>query len=112
MLMQQTKDQLRTLRLSGFLVALEQQLEQPQSHDLSFEQRISLLVERELLHRENRRLERLLRQAKLRVSASVEDVNYSHKRGLDKSRMASLASGEWISNHLNLCITAPTGLGS
>jgi len=111
MLIQQTKEQLRTLRLNGFLDALEQQLEQPQSHDLSFEQRISLLVERELLHRENRRLERLLRQAKLRVTASVEDIDYSHKRGLEKSRMASLASGEWISSHLNLCITAPTGCG-
>jgi len=111
MLIQQTKEQLRTLRLNGFLDALEQQLEQPQSHDLSFEQRISLLVERELLHRENRRLERLLRQAKLRVTASVEDIDYGHKRGLEKSRMASLASGEWISSHLNLCITAPTGCG-
>lgn len=111
MLMQQTKEQLRTLRLNGFLVALEQQLEQPQSHDLSFEQRISLLVERELLHRENRRLDRLLRQAKLRVNASIEDIDYSHRRGLEKSRMASLANGEWISTHLNLCITAPTGCG-
>ena len=111
MLMQQTREQLRTLRLNGFLLALEQQLEQPQSHDLSFEQRISLLVERELLHRENRRLERLLNQAKLRVSACIEDVDYTHKRGLEKSRLASLASGEWISAHLNLCITAPTGCG-
>lgn len=111
MLMQQTKDQLRSLRLSGFLLALEQQMEQPESHDLSFEQRIALLIERELLHRENRRLDRLLRQAKLRVNACVEDIDYSHERGLEKSRMASLASGEWISTHLNLCITAPTGCG-
>lgn len=111
MLIQQTKDQLRTLKLTGILDALEQQLEQPQSHDLGFEQRLGLLVDREVVYRENRRLTRLLSQAKLRVSACIEDIDYAHPRGLDKSRVASLANSEWIGAHRNLCITGPTGCG-
>lgn len=111
MLIQQTKNQLRTLRLTGMLDALEQQLTQPASHDLAFEQRLALLVEREILHRDNRRLTRLLKAAKLRVNACVEDIDYRHPRGLEKARMASLASGDWIAQGLNLIITGPTGCG-
>lgn len=111
MLIQQTKEQLRTLKLTGILDALEQQLEQPESHDLAFEQRLGMLVDREVLHRENRRLARLLTQAKLRVSACVEDIDYAHPRGLKKPQVASLASGDWINAHRNLCITGPTGSG-
>ena len=61
MLNQQTTDQLRALKLTGMLEAWEQQREQPQTHDLSFDERLALLVEREVLHRENRRLARLLK---------------------------------------------------
>ena len=109
MLLEQTKDQLRSLKMTGFLDALEQQLEQPQTHELSFEQRLGFLVEREVLHRENRRLSRLLRAAKLRVPACIEDIDYTHRRGLDKSRMAGLAQLDWIRSGLNLCITGRTG---
>ena len=63
MLNQQTTDQLRALKLTGMLEAWEQQREQPQTHDLSFDERLALLVEREVLHRENRRLARLLKAA-------------------------------------------------
>lgn len=111
MLNQQTVDQLRQLKLTGMLDAFEQQLTQPASHELAFEQRFALLVEREVLHRENRRLARLLKAAKLRVHACVEDIDYRHPRGLEKARMASLASVEWIHRALNLCITGPTGCG-
>ncbi len=111
MLIQQTKQQLRTLKLTGMLDALEQQLAQPQTHDLAFEQRLALLVEREVLHRHNRRLDRLLKTAKLRVAACVEDIDYQHPRGLKKAQMASLANGAWIEQALNLCITGPTGCG-
>ena len=96
MLNQQTTDQLRALKLTGMLEAWEQQREQPQTHDLSFDERLALLVEREVLHRENRRLARLLKAAKLRVNACVEDIDYRHPRGLEKTRMAALASGDWI----------------
>ena len=90
MLNQQTTDQLRALKLTGMLEAWEQQREQPQTHDLSFDERLALLVEREVLHRENRRLARLLKAAKLRVNA--KDIDYRHPRGLEKARMAD---GQW-----------------
>jgi len=111
MLNQQTTEQLRALKLTGMLEAWEQQREQPETHDLSFDERLALLVEREVLHRENRRLARLLKAAKLRVNACVEDIDYRHPRGLEKARMAALASGDWIRRSLNLCITGPTGCG-
>jgi len=111
MLNQQTREQLRTLKLTGMLDALEQQLAQPQTHDLSFDERLALLVEQEVLHRENRRLTRLLKAAKLRIHAGVEDIDYRHPRGLEKPRMAALASCDWIRQSHNLCITGPTGCG-
>lgn len=111
MLTQHTRDQLRTLNLTGMLDALDQQQTQPQTHDLAFEERLALLVEREILHRENRRLARLLKTAKLRVDACVEDIDYRHPRGLQKARMAQLAGSDWIVQHLNLCLTGPTGCG-
>lgn len=111
MLNQHTRDQLHALKLTGMLDALEQQQTQPETHDLAFEERLALLVEREVLHRENRRLARLLKTAKLRVDACVEDIDYRHPRGLHKSRMAALASLDWIAQALNLCITGPTGCG-
>ena len=111
MLTQHTLQKLHTLKLIGMLDAFEQQQSQPDTHDLSFEERLGLLVDREMLYRENKRLERLLRRAKLRVNACIEDINYRHPRGLDRSRMASLASCDWIGRQLNLCITGATGTG-
>jgi len=111
MLNQQTMDQLRQLKLVGFLEALEQQREQPTTHDLPFEQRLALLIEREALHRDNRRLERLLRAAKLRLQACAEDIDYRHPRGLQRATMAQLLSGDWVVQSHNLCITGPTGTG-
>ena len=105
MLTQHTLQKLHTLKLTGMLNAFEQQHSQPDTHDLSFEERLGLLVDREMLYRENKRLERLLRGAKLRVNACIEDIDYRHPRGLDRSRMASLASCDWIGRQFNLCIT-------
>lgn len=111
MLIEQTKQKLSTLKLTGMLEAFEQQRAQPDTYDLSFEERLGLLVDREMINRENKRLERLLRSAKLRVSACIEDIDYRHPRGLDRSQMASLASCDWIKQQLNLCITGATGTG-
>jgi len=111
MLMQQTLDKLRRLKLTGMCDALELQRAQPETHDLAFEERLALLVDREVLHRDNRRLDRLLKAAKLRVPACIEDIDYRHPRGLERSRMATLASCDWIRQSLNLCITGPTGCG-
>jgi DNA replication protein DnaC len=111
MLIQQTREHLHTLRFTGMLQALDEQLEQPAMAELSFEERLAILVDREVLYRENRRLERLLKAARLRVSACVEDIDYRHPRGLEKPRMASLIALEWIRQSLNLCLTGPTGSG-
>ena len=111
MLMQQTREYLHTLRLTGMLQALEEQLGHPAIAELSFEERFAMLVDREILYRENRRLDRLLRAARLRVAACVEDIDYRHPRGLEKARMASLAALDWIRQSLNLCLTGPTGCG-
>jgi len=111
MLLEQTRDHLRTLKLSGVLDALERQLEQPDTFDLAFEHRLGLLVEHEILHRENRRLARLLTQAKLRMAACVEDIDYTHPRGLERSKVASLVGLDWVGAARNLCITGRTGCG-
>lgn len=111
MLIEQTKEKLYALKLIGMLEAFDQQRSQPETHDLSFEERLGLLVDREMICRENKRLERLLRGAKLRVNACIEDIDYRHPRGLDRSRIASLASCDWIQQQLNLCLTGATGTG-
>ena len=111
MLLEQTRSHLRALKLTGMLDALERQLEQPDTHDLAFEHRLGLLVENEVLYRENRRLARLLTVAKLRIDACIEDIDYAHPRGLDKAKMASLAQLGWIDSGLNLCLTGRTGCG-
>jgi len=111
MLNQQTRDQLAALKLTGMCEAFEQQLQQPDTHSLAFEERFALLVERELLYRDNRRLTRLLQLARLRENACVEDIDYKHRRGLKRQQMAALASTEWIHQAHNLVITGPTGCG-
>lgn len=111
MLHQQTLEKLRQLKLTGMADAFEQQLAQPQAQELAFEQRLGLLVDQETLTRENRRLARLLKTARLRTDACVEDIDYRQPRGMDRAYMSSLISCQWVHQHYNLCITGPTGTG-
>ena len=111
MLHQHTLDKLHTLRLTGMAVAFEQQLAQPAAQELSFEERFALLLDQEILYRDNRRLSRLLKAAKLRLNACVEDIDYRHPRGIDRPFMSTLASCQWVEHHQNLAITGPTGSG-
>jgi DNA replication protein DnaC len=104
-------DQLQTLRLTGMYQALVEQLRMPDIAALTFEERCGLLVDRELTERENRRLTTRLRQAKLRQTACIEDIDYRHPRGLDKALMARLAPCHWVREHHNVLITGPTGIG-
>jgi DNA replication protein DnaC len=106
-----TLDKLHTLRLIGMAAAFEQQLAQPAAQELSFEERFALLLDQEILYRDNRRLARLLQAARLRVGACVEDIDYRHPRGIDRSFMSSLASCQWVQRHQNLAITGPAGSG-
>jgi len=78
---------------------------------LSFAERFGLLVDREVAVRDNRRLTRLLRQAKLKVAACIEDMDYRHPRGLKRGQLAPLLTGEWVRAHQNLCWVGPTGAG-
>lgn len=112
MLMQQTVHTLKALRLPGMAMAFEEQQTNAAMSSLSFDERFSLLVDREQTWRENRRLARLLREAKLRASqACVEDIRYGGGRQLDQSLMAQLSSAQWIRHHQNLVLTGATGCG-
>lgn len=111
MLAHQTTELLHHLRLPAMADALEEQRRTPDAAALDFEDRLSLLLARELSSRENRRLTRLLQLARLRHSAVVEDVNFRAKRGLDKSQFLRLATGDWVRQHEVLLITGPTGTG-
>ena len=108
----QTLQTLRSLKLTGMADGLEQQMEQPSTHEeLGFEERLALLVDRESTHRHNNKISRLLKAAKLKLQAYPEDIDYSHPRGLQKSQFADLLSSHWIHNHHNVLITGPTGCG-
>jgi len=111
MLTHPTLDKLQTLRLTGMLKALSEQMQMPDIADLSFEERLGLLVDREMTERHDRRLKTRLRQAKLRLSAALEDIDYRHPRGLDKSLMIALASCQWVRDRRNILIIGPTGIG-
>ena len=112
MLSNPTLETLRSLKLHGMAAAFEEQLQNPSTASLAFEERIGLLVDRERLHRENGRTTRLLRLARLKhAQASVEDINYRADRKLDKRLIATLATGEWIRRGQGLLMTGKTGTG-
>ncbi|AHK80032.1 ATPase AAA [Ectothiorhodospira haloalkaliphila] len=111
MLKHPTLDKLHALKLTGMAAALADQVATPDIQELSFEERLGLLVDRETTERENRRMASRLRQAKLRHTASLEDLDYRNPRGLDKGLIQSLAACQWVKEHLNILITGPTGVG-
>src|SRR4030043_245193 len=104
-------DKLRTLRLNAMARTLEEQMQMPDIEALSFEERLGLLVDMEATDRENRRLKTRLIKARLRQNASIEDIDFRHPRGLDRSLMLKLFSCYWIKDSNNLLITGPTGTG-
>ncbi len=109
---QETVDQLKRLALHGMTQALESQLESPEIQKMPFTERLSLLADAEQHYRDNRRQQRLLNQSKLKMrNAYLEDVNYSYRRGLDRSLISSLVSSQWIERSQHLLITGPTGVG-
>ena len=111
MLNHPTLEKLQTLRLSGMLKALSEQLNMADIDTLGFEERLGLLADREITEREDRRLKTRLRQARLKHNACIEDIDYRHPRGLQKSQFADLLSSHWIHQHHNVLITGPTGCG-
>jgi DNA replication protein DnaC len=111
MLLEQTLIRLHELRLTGMAAALEEQQGVPDVGTLDFEDRLALLVEREATVREDRRLTRLLRQAKLRLPASLEEIDFRSPRGLDRSVLLRLSSADWVRHHQVVLITGATGTG-
>jgi DNA replication protein DnaC len=107
-----TLTRLRDLRLGGMAQALERQQEQVGTYDdLAFTERLGLLVEQECLEREHRKQERLIRQARFKLRASVQDIDYQHSRNIKQAQIARLAQGDWIDRGQNLLITGPCGSG-
>lgn len=111
MLHQHTLNTLKTLKLPGMAVAFEEQLIQPVTQSLSFNDRFGLIVDREISYRDNQKLGRLLKNARLKHHACTEDIDYRAGRGLDKAVMASLIDGDWIRQAQNLILTGATGCG-
>ncbi len=111
MLTQPLLDKLAHLRLPAFRAALEEQLHNPQYADLPFEDRLGLLVDRECLHRDTNRLQRRLKASRLPLPATIEDLDMTPARGLDRRLVLQLANGEWIHQHLNVLVLGPTGVG-
>jgi DNA replication protein DnaC len=106
-----TLDGLHALRLPGMARALVEQREHPDYQALGFEERLGMLVDRELTERHNRRLQRSLKSARLRVAATVEGIDFRRPRGLERAQVLSLAESHWVAAHHSLVIVGATGLG-
>jgi len=111
MLTHPTEQRLIALGLAGMAKVLEEQRRQPDVAALAFEERLGLMVDREAIDRENKRLVSRLKFAGLRQNAVVEDVDMKALRGLDKALFAKLATGDWIARRQDLLITGKTGTG-
>jgi DNA replication protein DnaC len=112
MLNEHTLTQLRSLRMDGMVHAIEEQATSTAAAALGFDERFTLLVQREIAWRDDRRVQRLLKAAKLKVSAAcIEDINWRASRSLDRSLVAALAGGDWLRNAQNLLICGATGCG-
>lgn len=105
-----TAETLRRMNLLGMAEAFREQLGKD-AEGLSFEERFGLIVDHEWTHRQDRRLARLIKDAKFRLPAAVEDIDFHQPRGLDRHLIRSLATGDWIRQHLNVIITGATGAG-
>lgn len=112
MMMNTTLAQLRTLKLDGLVAGLEEQMAQPGMAALSFEERIALLVDREIHARNDRKLIRLLKSAHLKYGqAAIEDIDSRAGRGIDRREVMSMALGDWVTSGHSVLITGPTGAG-
>ncbi len=111
MLIHQTAEKLKAMRLGAMAELLLNQESQSAAAQLSFEERLGLLVDYEWTARQNKKLQRLLKNARLKIDACLEDIDYQHPRKLDKKLMAHLGSMKWLLAHQNVLISGPTGVG-
>ena len=111
MLVEQTLEKLDAMKLNGMAKALRRWLEQPTDKELAPADLVGLLVDAEWLYRENKKLQPRLQNAKLRQQACLEDIDYSHARGLSKAVVLELATSRWVHSNQNVLLTGPTGVG-
>lgn len=111
MLIEETYRKLNQMKMYGLVKALEEQFGDKQYKKLAFDERVSLLIDREWSDRENRRLKRRLQAAKLREQACIEDIDYRSRRGVDRRLITRLATCQWVADHENVIICGPTGIG-
>ena len=111
MLTQATIDKMHAMKMASLAEAFERVIRSPELAELSFEERVGMMIDAEHDAREQRKLTRRLRWARLRHQASLEDVDWQSPRGLDRQVVLSLGRCGWIREHQNLLITGPTGVG-
>ena len=111
MLNEQTIQTMNAMKLFGMAQAFEERLKSPQHAELNHAEFVGLLVQDEKTYRENKRLKRLLKNAKFKMQASMEDIRYNHGRGLNKQVLLDLSDTRWIDAHRNVILTGPTGVG-
>ena len=111
MLHEQTYEKLMDMRLRGMAAAFSEYMDGKGDHQMSFEDRFGLLVDREWAERQERRMQRRLKNAQLRVRSRLEDIDYRHPRSLDRSVMERLGMCRWVDHHENIILTGPTGVG-
>jgi DNA replication protein DnaC len=111
MLIQPTLEKLYSMKLMGMTEAIRRQMEDPESTQLSFEERLAMLVDQQWDWRQNKALTRRMKKARFKSEAAVEDIDYRHPRGLDRSLIRTLSACDWVSQHHNLIITGPCGVG-
>lgn len=109
--MQQTIERLHQLRLPGFVAGLVEQQQSKQYQEMPFDERLGLLVEKEYLRRENSRLCSRIKHARLKQPVTVDTIDFTLPRKLDKAQFLDLAQCRWIDNAQNLLICGPTGVG-
>ena len=108
----QTVSKLNDMKLTGMAKAYQDRRTKPDHKDLSFDEFFGILVDDEHIYRKNKRLKRLLKRAKFKISsACLEEIDYRQQRGLQKTRVVNLQNTSWLENHQNILITGPTGVG-
>ncbi len=111
MLNQQTTEKLYAMKLNAMAEAFKEQMDSPEFAELAFAERFGLLVDRQWTWKEDRRMKRLLKNARLKINACTEDIDYRTPRGLDRSVMMNLICCDWIRKQQNVIITGATGVG-
>ena len=111
MLNEQTITKMQEMKLLGMAQFFKEMAGKPEHSDLTHDEFVGLLIDAEATSRENRKMQRLLRDARLKQQACLEDIDYRHSRGLHKQTLLELSTGQWLVNHQNVLISGPTGVG-